>query len=115
MAANGLTQFGVGTTTMTNTAAMKMWGAVLVQASATPATASINDQNGNMILPTLTVPATIGASQTFTFNVPVPITVPAAKKTYIDPGGNTVTLAGAVLGYVATVAGAGAQLNLLVK
>lgn len=109
--------FGVGTTTMSNTAAFKIGQAWLQQASATVATAQINDATGVPIIPPLTVPATIGASAQFTPGFPLIVPVPSAAKTVTYAANGpysaiTQTFAGAILGYIVTVAGAGAQLVL---
>lgn len=109
--------FAVGTTTLTNTAAFKICAAWLQQASATAGTAQINDANANPIIPPLSVAATVGASSSFVPLTPLTVPVPSAAKTYTYAANGTYsavtqTFAGAILGYVVTVAGAGAELVL---
>lgn len=87
-----------------------MWriiAATIGAASATAVSAQIQDLNGNNLIPPMSLPATAGLQQAVQFSFPVRIPVPAAAKTYVDPGGNTVTLAGKINAISVTLAGAG--------
>lgn len=90
--------FAAGTTTANSSHSLKVTKIELTTASATAATASITDVAGNLMLPTMSIPATINASQVLDFVVPA-----------IYPGGtNNSTLNN----FIVTVTGAGASLYL---
>lgn len=94
--------FGAGTTTATVGHAIKVTKAELVQASATAATAVVQDINGNLFIPTMTVVASVGASQVLDYAVPI-----------ILPGGSLATPLGSPAPtFVVIVTGAGASLYL---
>src|SRR6266851_2851901 len=92
--------FAAGTTTATIGHAIKVTKAVLLQASATAATAVVQDINGNLFIPQMNVPATVGANQIQDFVVPK-----------ILPGGALATPQGSPAPtFVVIVTGAGASL-----
>lgn len=93
--------FAAGTTTANLVRAIKVTKAVLLQASATAATAQVTDLNGNIHIPLMSVPATVNASQVLDYAVPK-----------VLPGGALAPVGGTIPNFIVTVTGAGASLYL---
>jgi hypothetical protein len=94
--------FTAGTSTASVGHAIKVFKAQLIQASATAATALVTDINGNVILPLMSIPATVAAQAVLDYDCPV-----------ILPGGSLAQPAtGAATNFIVTVVGAGATLYL---
>jgi hypothetical protein len=88
--------FAAGTITANSSHSLKITKVELTTASATAASAQVTDISAAILIPTMSIPATVNASQVLDFAVPM-----------IWPGG---TAAIPTNNFVVTVTGAGASL-----